>query len=533
VDCLKKYCTDHLKEPTAGLKSHAVTLYEAGKLGDSCIAELCSDLASLEGKKFEGVLEEFANHAFSLRWSLECLKSGGVSTNENTDDGGEAKTPTSSLHDDVTAHLAKVNIEDTTDDGNDEVPQDKRYTGALDSKDQNTSSMSMELPESGENMVRIMAENASTDTTALMTKRKYTVDVLRCESLASLAPTTLERLFLRDYDIIVSMVPLPSSSVLPGPSGPIHFGPPSYSSMTPWMKLVLYTAGNCGPLSAVFMKGQRFRLLPEPLAGCEKALIWSWDGSVVGGLGGKFEGNLVKGNLLLHCLNSMLKQSAVLVQPFGINDLSTSGNLVTVDIPLPLKNDDHSIESVVAQANLPKEQVFNFTSVLKDLSSKFDLSTLGYLRLLRLNRLVESDNFHPEHASYQWVPLSLEFGMPLFNPNLCERICERVVASHILQKDDLTEHYDLMQNVRRRLRELCSEYQATGPVARLFNKRGSSRDLPRTLINSISSRWNPSNDPSTQTNIGAPSQHERLKLAGRQRGHTKVLGFDGSTVRYL
>ncbi|XP_047053816.1 protein FAM91A1-like [Lolium rigidum] len=508
-----------------GLKSHAVTLYEAGKLGDSCIAELCSDLASLEGKKFEGVLEEFANHAFSLRWSLECLKSGGVSTNENTDDAGEVKTPTSPLHDNVTAHLAKVNIEDATDDGNDEVPQDNHYTGVLDSKDQNTSSISMELPESGENMGTIEVENGSTDTTALMIKRKYTVDVLRCESLASLAPATLERLFLRDYDIIVSMVPLPSSSVLPGPSGTIHFGPPSYASMTPWMKLVLYTAGHCGPLSAVFMKGQRFRMLPEPLAGCEKALIWSWDGSVVGGLGGKFEGNLVKGNLLLHCLNSMLKQSAVLVQPLGINDLSTSGNLVTVDIPLPLKNDDPSIEAVVAQANLPKEQVFNFTSVLKDISSKFDLSTIGYLRLLRLNRLVESDSFHSEHSSYQWVPLSLEFGMPLFNPNLCERICERIVASRILQKDDLTEHYDVMQNVRRRLRELCSEYQATGPVAKLFNKRGSSRDLPRTLINSISSRWNPTNDPSTQTNIGAPS------LGGRQRGHTKVLGFDGSTVR--
>jgi hypothetical protein len=198
-----------------------------------------------------------------------------------------------------------------------------------------------------------------------------------------------------------------------------------------------------------------------------------------------------------------------------------------VDIPLPLKNDDPSIEAVVAQANLPKEQVFNLTSVLKDISSKFDLSTIGYLRLLRLNRPVESDSFHSEHSSYQWVPLSLEFGMPLFNPNLCERVCERIVASHILQKDDLTEHYDVMQNVRRRLRELCSEYQATGPVAKLFNKRGSSRDLPRTLINSISSRWNPTNDLSTQTNIGAPS------LGGRPRGHTKVLGFDGSTVRYL
>ncbi|XP_044976075.1 protein FAM91A1-like isoform X2 [Hordeum vulgare subsp. vulgare] len=512
-----------------GLKSHAVTLYEAGKLGDSCIAELCSDLASLEGKRFEGVLEEFANHAFSLRWSLECLKSGGVSTNDNTDKDGETKTPTNLLRENVTAHLAKANIEDGAEDGLGKVPQDNCSTGVLDNKDEE-SLVTMGLPERGENMVRIEAENGSTGTNVFI-ERKYTVDVLRCESLASLAPATLERLFLRDYDIIVSMVPLPSSSVLPGPSGTIHFGPPSYSAMTPWMKLVLYTAGHLGPLSAVFLKGQRFRLLPEPLAGCEKALIWSWDGSMVGGLGGKFEGNLVKGNLLLHCLNSMLKQSAVLVQPLSIDDLNASGNLVTVDIPLPLKNDDKSIASVVAQANLPKEQIFNLTSVLKDLSSKFRLTTLGYLRLLRLNNLVESDKFHPENASYQWVPLSLEFGIPLFNPILCERICERVVASHILQKDDLTEHYDVMQNVRRRLRELCSEYQATGPVAKLYNKKGSSRDLPRTLINSISGRWDRTNDPSAPTNRRTPSEHERLKLAGRQRCHTEVVGFDGSTVR--
>ena len=64
----------------AAASSHAVTLYEAGKLGDSCIADLCNDLASLEGKRFEGVLQEFANHAFSLRCELECLLSGGTST---------------------------------------------------------------------------------------------------------------------------------------------------------------------------------------------------------------------------------------------------------------------------------------------------------------------------------------------------------------------------------------------------------------------------------------------------------------------
>lgn len=522
-----------------GLKSHAVTLYEAGKLGASCIAELCSDLASLEGKKFEGVLEEFASHAFSLRCFLECLQSGGVSANEITDNTSEAKTPRSSVHDidNAADHLSKVNIEGVADNNHNEFSEHNQCVGELDNSDGNIVSPAMVILERVESMVKnddkndsTVQLNVSTESRVLKNKRKYKVDIIRCESLASLAPATLERLFLRDYDIIVSMVPLPSSSVLPGPSGPIHFGPPSYSSMTPWMKLVLYTAGHCGPVSAVFMKGLRFRLLPEPLAGCEKALLWSWDGSVVGGLGGKFEGNLLKGNLLLHCLNSMLKQSAVLVQPLSIHDLDTSGNLVTVDIPLPLKNDDQSIESVVAQTNLPKEQILDLTSVLKDLSSKFELSTLGYLRLLRLHRIDEPDKFDPENVSYKWVPLSLEFGVPLFSPKLCEKICERVVASHMLQKDDLIEHSDVMQNVRRQLRELCSEYQATGPVAKLFNKRGSSRDSPRALINSISGRWNLSNDPSTPSG-GAPSEHERLKFVGRQRPRTEVVSFDGSTVR--
>ncbi|KAL0440001.1 UNVERIFIED_CONTAM: hypothetical protein Slati_2483100 [Sesamum latifolium] len=61
-----------------GLKSHAVTLYEAGKLGHASIADLCRDLVTLESAKFEGELQEFANHAFSLRCILECLTSGGI-----------------------------------------------------------------------------------------------------------------------------------------------------------------------------------------------------------------------------------------------------------------------------------------------------------------------------------------------------------------------------------------------------------------------------------------------------------------------
>jgi hypothetical protein len=35
------------------------------------------------------------------------------------------------------------------------------------------------------------------------------------------------------------------------------------------------------------------------------------------------------------------------------------------------------------------------------------------------------------------------------------------------------EHCDVMQKVRRQLREHCRESQATGAIAKLFNKHGS------------------------------------------------------------
>jgi hypothetical protein len=48
---------------------------------------------------------------------------------------------------------------------------------------------------------------------------------------------------------MVSMIPFPSSLVIPRTAELVHFGLPSYSSMTPWMKLALYTSWCCGPIS--------------------------------------------------------------------------------------------------------------------------------------------------------------------------------------------------------------------------------------------------------------------------------------------
>lgn len=540
-----------------GLKSHAVTLYEAGKLGHASIADLCKDLSTLEGAKFEGELQEFANHAFSLRCVLECLLSGGVAADVKVEEACNKMGTAASSIDEATSLIADVAVSENSENiGADEVKID------------NDDSMNSITPEAGSVLANLVSGSTDDDTTSvilsedinsstevsksdqdvqnddklipfggsdvgegtLKRRRDYRVDILRCESLAALAPSTLDSLFLRDYDIVVSIVPLPHSAVLPGPKGPIHFGPPSHSSLTPWMKLVLYSTVGRGPLSVVLMKGQSLRLLPAPLAGCEKALIWSWDGSTIGGLGGKFEGNLVKGSILLHCLNSLLKYSAVLVQPLSKYDLDESGRVITVDVPLPLNNSDGSIVCVGNELGLCEEESLKLNTLLTNLTHTMELPTIGYIRLLKLFSERESDHFAPSDKKYEWVPLSVEFGIPLFSPKLSNNICKRVVASELLQSNTLTEHYEAMQGLRKRLRDVCAEYQATGPAAKLLYQKEQSKESPRQLMNYASGRWNPLVDPSSPIS-GALSEHQRLKLANRQRCRTEVLSFDGSILR--
>ncbi|KAJ4843528.1 hypothetical protein Tsubulata_016330 [Turnera subulata] len=540
-----------------GLKSHAVTLYEAGKLGHGSISDLCKDLGTLEGTKFEGELQEFANHAFSLRCVLECLLSGGVANNAEVEEVCSKIGTLTSSTDDSTSLMADISITEQSENSaakETEMDTDD-YTNSGRLQVEDGSEMAESISQStGDDLTSSVLSEGSNRLSEVSKldqdvqkdgkivpveeshggrgkkKRDYRVDILRCESLGALSSATLDSLFRRDYDIVLSIVPLPHSAVLPGPKGPIHFGPPSHSSLTPWMKLVLYSSVGSGPLSVVLMKGQSLRMLPAPLAGCEKALIWSWDGSTVGGLGGKFEGTLVKGGILLHCLNSLLKSSAVLVQPLSKYDLDESGRVVTVDVPLPLNNSDGSIACIGNEVGLSERESSELTSMLTNLTEKLELPTIGYIRLLKLFSEKESERFAPDDQKFEWVPLSVEFGMPLFSPKLCNRICKRVVTSELLQSDSLSRHHDAMLALRKRVRDVCAEYQATGSAAKLLYQKEQSKDSPRFLLNYASGRWNPLVDPSSPIS-GALSEHQRLKLASRQRCRTEVLSFDGSILR--
>ncbi|KAK8918319.1 hypothetical protein KSP39_PZI022138 [Platanthera zijinensis] len=530
-----------------GLKSHAVTLYEAGKLSDPVIADLCKDLTTLEGKKFEGELQEFANHAFSLRCFLECLQSGGVVADEIVN---QASLEVDVQHTDSDVIcLTVTDVDEVHECGrprhhdgeslrsdynqNSQVDSGRMYESdaPIFSEHEVLTKDSVEVDVVGteDNDMQNNGRKASVfDSVTELRRRKYRVDILRCESLAALAPATLERLFHRDYDIIVSMIPLPSSSILPGTTGPIHFGPPTYSSMSPWMKLVLYTTMGYGPVSVVLMKGQCLRMLPAPLFGCEKALIWSWDGSSISGLGGKFGGNLVNGNILLHCVNSLIKYSAVLIVPLKKHDLDKSGRITTVDIPLPLKNVDGSVAHV-EDMGLIIEGSKSLNSLLYEISDRLGLWTIGYISLLRVQKENKTESFGPDNENFAWVPLSIEFGIPLFSPKLCSRICDRVVSSCLLQSDSLSEHHEAMQDLRKKLHEICFKYHVTGPTAKIFYETDRIKDSPR-LINYASGRLSPLLDPSTPMS-GAASEPQRVKLANRHKGRTDVLSFDGSILR--
>ncbi|KAI5386937.1 hypothetical protein KIW84_073180 [Lathyrus oleraceus] len=210
----------------------------------------------------------------------------------------------------------------------------------------------------------------------------------------------------------------------------------------------------------------------------------------------KLEENLVKGSILLHCLNPLLKHSAVLVLPLSKFDLDKSGKLVTMDIPLPLKNADGSISPVEKELGISEEESSKLKSLLSDLADTMELWTVGYIRLLKLFNDREPEQFPPEEK-YDWVPLSVEFGMPLFSPTMCNDVCRRLVSSELFQSGSFSEHHHAVQSLRRKLHDISSEYQATRPAAKVLYQKEQLKESSRQLMNYASGRWNPLVDPSS------------------------------------
>ncbi|KAJ7533541.1 hypothetical protein O6H91_13G054100 [Diphasiastrum complanatum] len=529
-----------------GLKGHAVTLYEAGKLGDSSVAEMCNDLLKIEGTKQEGELQQFADHALSLRYALECLRSGGtyvIASDTGEGEGLDSEEPSSGEAD------AEMNPSGTS--GELEVWGDfqhastfineREYNGKtfeLAEQDWYGNNFSTERPQKEISLSHQYESSDASEVTSPRGKqrgrkvKKYRVDVLRCESLAGLAPATLQRLFQRDYHIIVSMIPLPSPPAVLSPegAGPVHFGPPLRAAVTPWMKLLLYSVAGAGPLSVALIRGQRLRLLPPSLAGCTKALVWAWDGNSVGSVGAKYEGTLVEGGILLHSINSLLKHSAVLVQPFAKSCLDSRGRPFIRDLPLPFYSTDNSGASCEHM-----EENLKLCPSLVDTVDELNLWTLGYARLVRTPVSGCQQDSCQIDKNWTWVPQSVEFGIPLSNPELCKQVCEGAIHSQLFQSRSLIRHREAMQKLRKSLQDFISAYRADGSVSRLVysgeqSKAGLSK-LASYFSGKSSHFEDHALDMTTPITPTKPSHPQMAANFQRQRHRSDILSFDGDVLR--
>lgn len=87
------------------------------------------------------------------------------------------------------------------------------------------------------------------------------VDLLRCESLASLDDESRQRVLAKNYSILFSMAPYNSSGdALNSPpvtsDSPFHIGPALPEMNSPWFKFFLYNLIGTGPPSLLIPKGK-------------------------------------------------------------------------------------------------------------------------------------------------------------------------------------------------------------------------------------------------------------------------------------
>lgn len=518
------------------LKQQAVTLYEAGKLGDRYVGELCEDLRAVENTVMEGELQHFADHASSLRYALVCLRTGKVPSSVSSSSITEAPgsphaTPERerSILDSAMEHLEDTEASpiDNYQERTPELlsrPEEEAQTEWIIAGrgDDVTKSMIAPLRIAGgdEDMWApitlageagtpgLVPENESladtfydlNDSVASSggsssaskskgagTRGKNRVEVVRCESLAGLPNDTLQRLLRRDYTMVVSMVPLSSPlSISPDGTGPVHFGPPLPAAVTPWMKLLLYTAAGAGPVTVALVRSQRLRQLPPPLSGCWKALVWSWDGSSIGGVGAKAEGTLVEGNILLHVINQLLRVTAALVQPLPYGSVSLLGpdgptKIVTVPLPLRIQSSTEPLNSLKTSTSLSsiKDQVqLSDHPVVKRVVEELGLHTVGFLDML----CVESD-VSQDRVGTEWIPHNLQLGIPLFDTGLCQQVCEGALAEHVFEASALEEQRALLANLRSRLASFILDYRANGKMVRATFR------AQRRILSTAQSNW--------------------------------------------
>lgn len=267
------------------------------------------------------------------------------------------------------------------------------------------------------------------------------VDLIRCESLLSLEPSTRSRVLNKNYSLLVSMAPLSYEIQAVSSCTPQHIGPAIPEVNSVWFKLYIYYLTGCGPPSLLLVKGTKLRKLPKILLDYDRLLITTW---------GHDPGVIATSNILL-TLNDALSHSAILVQAHG---WQSEGK--TVHIPFPLDKTTGAFS---------KRHYHNHSAIIK-LSKQVDLEHFcGYITLLNTGRESRSIWKHEEddldlntncniRGSETSSVHSGDSGMLLDSPSngLKDKISAEMLATEIdLLDTECFENRDYSGNARDQL----------------------------------------------------------------------------------
>ena len=280
------------------------------------------------------------------------------------------------------------------------------------------------------------------------------LDIVRTESLATLEPSTRDRVLARSYELLISMAPMvPSIEHIFTPSLAVaHFGPTYHLLVSPWVPIALCQAMGRGPVSFVLPRGTRLRALPRLLHGVSHVLLTPWKGEPL----------VIGTGSLLSVASELLLRSPLLVQEH-VADVAA----LTASVALPLDSShdggaderpaspgtsEFDISDAMASGGAGGVQELRFDahaaaaedeegSAAKEalaLQRVLELdASIGIVQLVRLPRTGEAP---AGELKPRWLPLCVHFGLPLSDVQSCDAACAAIAAHKLFTAESIARH---------------------------------------------------------------------------------------------
>merc|ERR1711988_605015 len=229
--------------------------------------------------------------------------------------------------------------------------------------------------------------------------------LLRAERLASLGDSTRNRILQKNYNAVVSMAPLTPEEKPILCTFPSYFGPPIREILTPWFLLFLYCRVGTGPPSILLPQGNHIDELPEILKKFKVLCLHPWHR----------EPESVNAQTALAKINAVVKVASLLVQGFSYS--STPPDAIFLPFPVSegekLPDVDQSCMKI---ASLIQTELLLANSA-------------GYIKMLPL-----------EEDQQPCCPVSVHFGLPLFDLQLNKQICGQIKDHGLFTEASMAQH---------------------------------------------------------------------------------------------